>query len=330
MPNRKILALALAALVGFYILPQIRAGMELRLAPAQTDPEPRPDPVPVSDFDRRTSLTLLDGDRLVTLSLHDYLCGVLCAELPADFPEECWKAQAVAARSYTLYKMERTPASNHLGAQMCTDYTCCTAYRSPAEALAVWSGADKLVGLAEAAVTATDGLVSVYEGAVIGAVWHSASAPYTAAAAQVWGGEVPYLQEVESPGGEDSSSYRSETRFPLEQLRADLLAAVPGAVLGADPALWLSDPVRSKGGYIVTVQVGGVPVRGSTLRSILALPTAALSWQVEGTRLVVTGLGTGHGVGMSQYGAARMAREGATFDEILTHYYVGTKLLRKS
>ena len=331
MPNRKILALALAALIGFYILPRVRDDMAARLTPAEPVPAGPVLEVPVPDFDRRTSLTLLAGARLVTYTLHDYLCGVLCAELPAEFPEECWKAQAVAARSYALYKMEHDPPAGHLGAQMCTDYTCCTGFRAPAEALAVWgSGAQTLIDRAEAAVSATDGIVAVYDGAVIGAVWHSASAPWTAAAAQVWGGEVPYLQETESPGGTDSASYYGETRIPVREFLETVTAAEPAAEFGSDPLTWFQNSVRSRGGYIVTVEVGGVPMRGSTVRSLLELPSAAFTYRSEGQELVFSTEGTGHGVGMSQYGAAAMARAGSSWDQILTHYYSGIKLLRKS
>ena len=326
MPNKKLLALALAALIGFYILPQVRAEMELRLAhlPGEEPPAQPEQPHGTGDYDLRTTVTLLDGDRLLTLSLYEYLCGVLCAELPADFPEECWKAQAVAARSYALYKMERSGPGSHLGAQMCTDYTCCTGYRAPEEALAVWgSGGQELVDRAEAAVRATDGIVAVYDGAVIGAVWHSASASHTASAEQVWGGEVAYLREVESPGGSDSPKYRQEYRIPLATVRDRLTAALPGILLAEDPEDWLQEPGYSVGGYLISVRAGGVLLRGSRLRSLLELPSAAVTWQVEGQDLVLTTEGTGHGVGMSQYGANAMAAEGKTYQEILQHYYTG-------
>lgn len=324
MPNQKILALALAALLLFYIGPRVRAGMALRLAP---EPAPQPEG---DSFDRRTTLTLLAEGALRTYTLHDYLCGLLCAELPADFPEEAWKAQAVAARSYALYKMEQEPPAGHLGADLCADHTCCAAFRAPDGVLAAWGAAARpLLDKAAAAADATDGILALYDGAVICAVWHSASAPYTAAAHQVWGGEVPYLQEAESPGGERSPRYRTETRIPAAECRQILLEALPGVGLGTDPAGWFSDPVRSRGGYLISLTVGGLPVRGAALRSWLGLPSAALTWKMEGEDLIFSATGTGHGAGMSQYGAAAMAEQGCGYGEILTHYYKGIKLLRK-
>lgn len=327
MPNKKILFLLLLALVGFWIAPRVREGYRRRMGPA---PEPHRQTQSGTGYDEGVTLTLLDRGRVVRLTLREYLCGVLCAELPADFPEEVWKAQAVAARSYALYKTEH-PTENHPGAALCTDYTCCTGFRWEEELRPVWnSGGQTLRNLAEGAAAATDGVVAVYEGAVIGAVWHSASAPYTASAAQVWGGEVAYLQQAESPGGEDSPSYHGVTRIPAEQLRRILLEGLPGAMPGPDPETWITDLTRSRGGYVVTARAGGVPVRGSTLRALLELPSAAFTVERAGSDLIFTTVGTGHGVGMSQYGAARLARTGSRWDQILTHYYKDIKLLKKT
>ena len=99
------------------------------------------------------------------------------------------------------------------------------------------------------------------------------------------------------------------------------MAKHPEAQLTGEAKSWLKDPVKDSAGSVEQVIVGGVKVRGAELRSILGLRSACFDWEVQGEKLVFFVTGFGHGVGMSQYGANQMAKEGADYQEILTHYY---------
>jgi len=111
--------------------------------------------------------------------------------------------------------------------------------------------------------------------------------------------------------------------FTEQAFRERVLAALPAAKLTGDPKNWLKNAVTDEAGSVETVEVGGVRVKGSRLRTILGLRSACFSWETEGTGLVFHVTGHGHGVGLSQYGAEKMAAEGADYREILTHYYTG-------
>lgn len=164
--------------------------------------EPVPTAEPSQPPERRT-LRLLRQDGVVEeLPLDDYVYGVLGGEMPAGWPIEALKAQAVAARTYALHQSQ---AGKHTaqGADICFDSTCCQAYQTAQFLREKWGGdsgfyEEKL----RRAVTETQGEVVTYGGALISAVYHASSAGTTNAAADVWGRAVPYLVSVDTPGEE--------------------------------------------------------------------------------------------------------------------------------
>ena len=282
------------------------------------------EPFQPGDLDGEMVLKVLAGDAVEEMTLGEYLVGVVRAEMPASFEPEALKAQAVAARTYTLYKMQ-TGGNHGDTADICTDSTCCQAYISEENARNNWGeNADAYEEKIETAVRETDGETILYGGVPILAVFHSSSAGMTRAAGQVWLNDLPYLQSVTSPEqGNSIPNYYSRTEFTQEQFREKVLAAEPEADLSGPAETWLQNAVTDTAGSVSTVDVGGVTVKGSTLRSILGLRSACFEWEVQDGKLVFFVTGYGHGVGMSQYGAQQMAKDGADYLEILTHYYTG-------
>ena len=267
---------------------------------------------------------MLDGDTVRDMTMEDYLMGVTAAEMPASFAEEALKAQAVAARTYTLYKL--TSGGNHGDtADICTDSTCCQAYISQEAARSNWGEqADALEEKIRTAVTDTDGEAILYGGVPILAVFHSSSAGLTRAAGQVWQNDLPYLQPVDSPEASASiPNYYSRVDFSPETIREKLLARIPAADLAGDQKTWLKNAVRDSAGSVETMEVGGVTVKGSTVRAALGLRSACFEWELQDGRFAFYVTGHGHGVGLSQYGANAMAEAGADYKTILTHYYTG-------
>lgn len=276
------------------------------------------------ELDGSSILRVLDGDEVLEMDLGAYLVGVVRAEMPASFHQEALRAQAVAARTYTLYKLQ-TGGSHGDEADICTDSTCCQAYLSEDRARANW-GADAGVNekKIQVAVASTDGEAILYGGVPVLAVFHSSSAGLTRGAGEVWVSDLPYLQPVDSPEAADRiPNYYSRVEFTKESFRDLFLAVYPEADLSGPPSGWLRDPVTDSAGSVSSVTVGGVSVRGSGLRGVLGLRSACFTWEVQGEKLVFYVTGYGHGVGLSQYGANAMAENGADYREILTHYYTG-------
>ena len=215
---------SVAALLGLFLLP-LAVAREPAELPEYTELPRTEQTAPVQPaakavYDADRTLRVLDGETVREMTLADYLVGVTAAEMPASFAEEALKAQAVAARTYTLYKL--TAGSNHGDtADICTDSTCCQAYISMENARANWGGqADACEAKIREAVTATDGEAILYGGVPILAVFHSSSAGLTRAAGQVWQNDLPYLQPVDSPEAAASiPNYYSRVEFTPEVLK---------------------------------------------------------------------------------------------------------------
>lgn len=278
------------------------------------------------DSGRAVRVRLGDGE-VLTLSMDKYLWRVVAAEMPASFEPAALEAQAVAARTYTMAKLGRTVES-HPEADVCTDIGCCQAYITEEEAAANWGAAAKdYTAKVADAVAATDGLVVLYQGQPIQAVFFSSAAGRTVDAVEVWGNDVPYLTGVDSPeGAEDVPNYHSTVTVTPAEFKDIFLAAYPAADLSGEPEGWFGTPERNSGGGVSRIAVGGVSVRGSELRTLLGLRSANFTVAAEAGQIVFSVTGYGHGVGMSQYGANALAREGKTCQEILQWYYTGVEL----
>jgi stage II sporulation protein D len=253
--------------------------------------------------DAAVTVSLLTAEGVLELPLDLYLSGVLLAELPSDFAPEAQKAQAVAARTFTLRQMA---GEKHPGGALCDDSACCQAWQDPA-------------GERSSAVQATDGQVLYYDGQLIDATYFSCSGGRTEDAVAVWGTDVPYLQAVDSPGEEAAPRYTETVTVPLDDFRA----ALPACDLSGDPAGWFGAVTYTAGGGVETLEIGGVAWTGTELRQRFSLRSTCFTVAVTADAIELTTLGYGHRVGLSQYGADAMARQGCDYVEILQHYYTG-------
>ena len=281
--------------------------------------------LPPGEIDSARTLRVLDGDTVTEMSFSDYLQGVLRAEMPASFQEDALRAQAVAARTYTYYKM--SSGGNHGDtADICTDHTCCQAFLGKDRAADNWGkNAERYEAKIENAVSATDGQVMLYGGAPILAVFHSSSAGETWNSGEVWAQDLPYLQSVSSPEGEGVPNYYSTVELTEAEFREKFLAARPEADLSGPASGWIRDPVMD-GVHVESVTIGGVSVSGPSVRSVFGLRSASFTAEAGDGKITFYVTGYGHGVGLSQYGANAMAEAGSTWREILEHYYTGVTI----
>ena len=281
--------------------------------------------LPPGEIDSARTLRVLDGDTVTEMSFSDYLQGVLPAEMPASVQEDARRAQAVAARTYTYYKM--SSGGNHGDtADICTDHSCCQAFLGKEKAADNWGkNAERYEAKIENAVSATDGQVMLYGGAPILAVFHSSSAGETWNSGEVWAQDLPYLQSVSSPEGEGVPNYYSTVELTEAEFREKFLAARPEADLSGPASGWIRDPVMD-GVHVESVTIGGVSVSGPSVRSIFGLRSASFTAEAGDGKITFYVTGYGHGVGLSQYGANAMAEAGSTWREILEHYYTGVTI----
>ncbi len=292
------------------------AAKEPEAAPQQAQQEPQP------ALPEQVKVLLSDGT-VEEMALEEYLWGVVAAEMPAAFQPEALKAQAVAARSYTRWQMAH-PDGRHPQAQVCTDYACCQAWMSREERLELWpeDSREEYAERITRAVQETAGETLDYQGECALTVFHASSAGQTRSARQVWGQDIPYLVSVDSPEGEeDAPNYYSVVTVTQEDFRSAIASACPEAVLGEDASQWV---VREEGTDKLTV--GGADISAQKLRELFGLRSASFTVECTGESVTFYVTGYGHGVGMSQYGANVMAKNGSSYQDILAHYYPGTTL----
>ena len=298
------------------------------IPPAEDQDPPPAEPAPEagSGIDAETALNVLVGGKLQQMDMGTYLLGVVRAEMPASFQEEALKAQACAARTYTALLQGRS-AGKHPEADICGDSTCCQAYIQRSAAEARWGLDAREYGeKIDRAVAGTDGLGILYDGKPIQALFFSSAAGRTVDAVEVWGNPVAYLKSVDSPEGEEVPNYRTQVVLGAEEVKSLTLNAYPGADLSGDPATWFGEASRNEGGGVISVPLGGVTLTGGQVRSLFSLRSASFTVAWDGSQFTFDVTGYGHGVGMSQYGANAMAKNGSSFQDILTWYYTGAEV----
>ena len=253
-----------------------------------------------------------DGSTL-KMPLEEYVLGVLSAEMPLSFGAEALKAQAVAIRTVTLYQLAVGREHGKTDASVCDDYRHCMAFFSPEEGTERF-GSDYMEAL-RGAVKATEGLILTSDGEPVAAMFHSSSHGRTEDAEAVLGTAVPCLVSVTSWEEDRVSS----VNLPFSSFRA-LFADRTDIPLGSVSL------VRDTSGRVAVVTAFGVSMTGVEFRARAGLASADFEIAVEGETVEIVCHGSGHGIGLSQYGAARMAEWGYSFREILTHYYPGAEL----
>ena len=287
-------------------------------------PEVQPEPTVLVSAAPETIL-VKHGDGQFELPLEEYLVGVLAAEMPASFEPEALKAQAVAARTYTLYCAE---AKKHGEAQVCTDFSCCQAWKSQDAMQRDWGeNFESNFAKITDAINSSAGQYLVYQGEPVFSAFHSSSAGFTENCGAIWS-ELPYLISVESPEGEETvPGYTSYVELSPLDFRDTLLHACPQADFTGEESSWIGTVIPEKSGRVDSVELGGVIYSGTKLRELFALRSTAFTLEYTGESFLFTVSGFGHGVGMSQYGANVLAAQGSDYTAILAHYYPGTSLI---
>lgn len=256
-----------------------------------------------------------------------YLCSVVSAEMPADFQLEALKAQAVVARTYTIYKIKN---KKHDNADICDDSTCCQAWISKEDRLARWEESKRESNWQkiEQCVNETKGKIVTYNNEPINAFFHSNSGGKTEVPVNVWGGgsNMPYLQSVQTAGEEGYSQYNSEVSFSEEELLNKLKTKYGDIQIDFSNQEDLKIVEWTDSGRVKTVKFGNHNISGVEVRTLLKLKSTNFEIKQENGTIKFTVKGYGHGVGMSQTGADSMAKEGKKYEDIIHHFYANVEI----
>jgi len=267
---------------------------------------------------------------VMEVAVRDYVIGAVCAEMPAAFPEEALKAQAVAAHTYAERQRRRersSPTAELKGADFSNDTSKYQGYFTREQTEKFYG--DKFQENYAKVTAAVDDVlpyILTYKDEPAIAAFHSMSSGKTESAENAWGTAVDYLVPVDSSCDISAPKYTDQKHFNRESLKYALETAFPGIVLGEDMAEWVKVLGTSDSGTVLKAQAGDREVTGNELRSALALRSACFEVSYPEGEAVFTTRGYGHGVGMSQYGAESMAADGSSWQDILKHYYPGCEI----
>jgi stage II sporulation protein D len=253
-----------------------------------------------------------DGKQLLAVNqvdLEQYLYSVLGAEMSTTFPAEALKAQAVAARTYALYRSQSTRQKS-----FDVDST---------QASQVYRGLSSEANTTQAAVNATIGQIMTYQNKPILAVFHSASGGHTENVEDIWTDRVPYLRGVAdydagTPGYEWTKSF---TTIELSKS------------LKINNIKTIAPDRTTQFGSVVSLKIDGDTseiMPGDKVRTALKLRSLRFAITPTPTGVTFAGRGYGHALGMSQWGAYKMAQQGLKYTSILAHYYQGVELKKSS
>lgn len=248
----------------------------------------------------------------------DYLRSVVPEEMPVDWPAEAIKAQSVAARSFALASRGRHAGESY---DLCTTTHC-----------QLYTGTAAEKSASNAAIKATRGEVLTYGGKPIEALFHTDSGGMTENSEDVWGSHVPYLRAAKDTPTKTMPWTKTISRADFERK-----LAAKGHDIGKVRSLALSPLAighaakdRTASGRVKTMTVKGTKgtatLSGTTWRSLLGLKSTLFDAKLTKDAVTFTGYGSGHGLGISQWGAERMAAKGKSYADILHHYYTGITL----
>lgn len=253
---------------------------------------------------------------ITEIPFEEYIKGVVAGEMPATFEEEALKAQAIASRSYAMYQMEGSKDKDY----DVLDTTTNQVYITDEELKNNWKEEyPEKINKIKKAVAETKGEYLTYDGKVINAMFFSTSNGQTENSEDVFVSALPYLRSVASSWDEESPVYTDTATFSLQDFYNKLS-------LPYSETLTVEITSQTNTGRIKTLKINGTEFNGRDFASKLSLRSNCFTISQNEQNITITTKGFGHGVGMSQYGANGMAKEGYDYKKILEHYYSNTKI----
>jgi stage II sporulation protein D len=261
-------------------------------------------------------------DTVENIPLEEYVTGVVASEMPAEFELEALKAQALTARTFIVKTMFTQSKDDSLPeSAVVSDTVMHQVYKGNDELKAIWGDEyEEKIAKVVKAVTETKGQILTYEGQPIQASFFSMSNGFTVNSEDYWENKYPYLRSVESPWDKKAPKYAETVQLPVSTVEHKL-----GVELTKDGKIGKIVSTTS-GKRVGEFKIGKKEFTGKEIREKLELRSTDFQMTKKGKQVTIKTKGYGHGVGMSQYGANGMAKEGKSYKDILNYYYKGVEI----
>lgn len=278
----------------------------------------------IIDSSSNIKVYLTKEDKIVEVPIEDYVKSVVSSEMLASFDDEALKAQAIAARTFVASrKIKACPNAN--GGDVCNS-THCQVYINKDEKIKLWGekGNEYWDKISKAVDDTAGKVLSFNDELVLYPQFFSTSSGNTENSVDVFSNAIPYLVSVKSEGENIAPKYETEFTFSIDEFINKINSLYVDAGLTTSS---LNENIeiltRSEAGGVKEIRFGGQTVKGTEFRISFGLSSTNFEYSIDGNNIVFKCKGYGHGVGMSQWGANVMGKNGAKYDEILKHYYTG-------
>lgn len=265
------------------------------------------------------------SNEVVSLTDEEFLIGAVAAEMPPSYETEALKAQCVAA--YTCYAKKRVderanPHEELKGADFSADLSKKQIYLTP-EIMKSDCGDsyNEIYDKYKNIVDSVKGEVITYKGEIITCTYFAVSSGKTDSFKDVFGKDLPYLTSVSSSYDVFAPDYKSEKTVSPQDFKKNMEEISDETDFSEKENKWIGDIKLTDSGSVKTIKIGGVEFSGSEIRRAFGLRSACFEVKYDDEKFIFEVKGYGHNVGMSQYGANEMAKEGIGYKGILEHYY---------
>ncbi len=265
----------------------------------------------------------VSSGKVIDVEIFDYLVGAVSSEISPAFEKEAIKAQAVACYTYAKWLMENADSSALSGADVTDSSETHQGFLDENQLKDKWGEKYKAYNeKIRECVTEVLGQYMTYDGEPIIACYHAISPGKTENALTVWGKDIPYLKSVTAPGDSLSPNFDSAVTLSKEDFSSKA-KNLDNTVLSGKAVNWVKDLKKNENGFVTSVKIGSKTFDGNDLRSAFSLRSPYFTLDFKDGKFIFKVKGYGHGLGMSQYSADYMARQGSSYKEILSHFFSG-------
>ena len=269
-------------------------------------------------------------DKVEEISLEDYMIGSVLAQMPADFEEEALKSQAVLTHTYILRRQiteQSNPDKKLNGADISDDSSLYQSYFTEKKEKKFYGDDyEKTYKKVSDAVNSVKNKILTYENEPIIVAFHAISSGSTESAENMWGEKIPYLISVNSSWDTKNDGFEKTTDFTADELSARLSSVFPELKSSELKENSIKIEKSSDCGSVLSLKIDNQTLSGIEFSNALSLPSPCFTLKFKDNSYTIKTKGYGHLVGMSQYGANYMAKDGKNYDEILAHYFPETSL----
>ena len=269
---------------------------------------------------------LHETKKIVEMDISEYLLGVVLTEMDDSYPDEALKAQAVAAHTLLEFRKKENVDKKY---DITDDYSIDQGYMTYEKRKEKYGKSlEALEKRVKPLIQMVKNEIIYYDDKPILAVYHDTSGGKTENAKDIWGGDYKYLTSVESISDLLNPKYLSTVTYTKEEFSSKIKQL--NIKLNDKPETFVGDVTTTNSGTVLKIVLGKKSFTGSQIRSAFDLRSSNFDLRYENNKFTFTVRGYGHGVGMSQYGAKSMAKEGSNYKEILKWYYKGTEIKEKA